>query len=129
MEKRHILWVFWDNKNITELCEKWICCYGNYAYRRFEELRTYSGETILRTKKEYKDMLDMINNKISKINGVNKMREKIRKKIELIYQSMFKLHDDLWLRLADLNKMDVIIDDEINFIWYRLKKQNKLKQD
>ena len=65
-------------------------------------------------------MLDKINNKISKIKGVNKMREKIRKKTELIYQSMFKLHDDLWLRLADLNKMDVIIDDEINFIWYRL---------
>ena len=64
-------------------------------------------------------MLDKINNKISKINGVNKMREKIRKKIELIYQSMFKLHDDLWLRLDDLNKIDAIIDDEINFIWYR----------
>ena len=65
-------------------------------------------------------MLDKINNKISKINGVNKMREKIRKKIELIYQSMFKLHDDPWLRLDDLNKIDAIIDDGINFIWYRI---------
>ena len=76
----------------------------------------YSEETILRTKKNYKDILNKINNKISKINGVNKMREKIRKKIELIYQSMFKLHDGPWLRLNDLNKIDAIIDDEINFI-------------
>ena len=51
------------------------------------------------------------------------MREKIRKKIELIYQSMFKLHDDPWLRLDDLNKIDAIIDDGINFIWYRLFKK------
>ena len=71
----------------------------------------YSEKSILRTKKEYKDMLYKINNKISKINGSNKMSGKIRKKIELIYQSMFKLHDDLWLRLDDLNKIDAIIDD------------------
>ena len=44
LKRRHILWVFWDNKDITELCEKWICCDGNYAYTRFKELRTYSGE-------------------------------------------------------------------------------------
>ena len=118
LERRHILWVFWNNKHITEPCEKWLCCDGNYICTRLEELRTYSGEvfftneykatlsekdsrtyvgiddpkifrdlhseeTILRTKKEYKDMLDKVNNKISKINGVNKMREKVRKKIEL----------------------------------------------
>ena len=46
LERRHILWVFWDNKHITELCEKWIKCDGNYAYTRFEELRTYSGDVI-----------------------------------------------------------------------------------
>ena len=62
-------------------------------------------------------MLDKIYNKISKINSVNKMREKIKKKIDLIYQSMFKLHDDPSLRPNDLNKIDSIIDDEINFIW------------
>ena len=44
LERRHILWVFWDNRHITELCEKWICCDGNYAYTRFEELRTYFGD-------------------------------------------------------------------------------------
>ena len=45
------------------------------------------------------------------------MSEKIRKKIELIYQSMlFKLHDDPWLRLDDLNKVDAMIDDGINGI-------------
>ena len=45
------------------------------------------------------------------------MHEKIKKKIDLIYQSMFKLHDDPSLRPNDLNKIDSIIDDELNFIW------------
>ena len=44
--KRHILWVFWNNNHISELCEKWIYKDGNYAYARFEELRTRSGEVL-----------------------------------------------------------------------------------
>ena len=46
--KRLIVCVFWNNGHISELCEKWIfkkheCA---YAYTRFEELRTYSGEVL-----------------------------------------------------------------------------------
>ena len=41
--KRQIVWVFWNDEHISELCEKWI--YRNRD-TRFEELRTNSGEVI-----------------------------------------------------------------------------------
>ena len=44
--KRQIVWVFWNNEHISELCEKWIYRNREYAYTRFEELRTYSGEVL-----------------------------------------------------------------------------------
>ena len=44
-EKRKITWVFWKS-HVSELCEKWICSKYNYAYTRFEEFRTCSGEVL-----------------------------------------------------------------------------------
>ena len=44
--KRHILWVFWNNNYISELCEKWVYHNHEYAYTRFLELGTYSGEVL-----------------------------------------------------------------------------------
>ena len=44
--KRQIVWVFWNNNHISELCENWIHRNNEYAYTRFEELRTYSGEVL-----------------------------------------------------------------------------------
>ena len=37
---------FWNDKYVSGLYEKWIHCDGNYAYKRFEVLRTYSGEML-----------------------------------------------------------------------------------
>ena len=44
--KRQILWVFWNNNYISELCDMWIYIDGNYVYTRFEELCTCSGEVL-----------------------------------------------------------------------------------
>ena len=44
-EKRRIVWIFWKS-HVTELCEKWIYFNSNYAYTRFEEFRTCSGEVL-----------------------------------------------------------------------------------
>ena len=44
--KKQIFWVFWNNKHISELCEKWVYRNREYGYTRFEELRTCSGEVI-----------------------------------------------------------------------------------
>ena len=45
-KKRRIVWAFWDDDHISELCEKWEYYDGNYAYTRFEELRKRSGEVL-----------------------------------------------------------------------------------
>ena len=43
---RRIVLVFRNNGHVSELCEKWIYRDGNHAIKRFEELRTSSGEVI-----------------------------------------------------------------------------------
>ena len=45
-KRRQIVWVFPNNGHVSELCEKWIYLNGKYAYTRFEELRTHSGEVL-----------------------------------------------------------------------------------
>ena len=42
-------WIFWKS-HVTELCEKWICCRKIYAYTRFEEFRSCSGEVLFTNK-------------------------------------------------------------------------------
>ena len=197
-KRGRIVWVFWNDGHVSELCEKWIYHNGNYAYTRFEELRTYSGEvlftrenkatvskyksetyididqlkifkvftvndmatpktktktktksmikdknktktedknktktedknkTTTKTKTENKDLLDMINKRIDTINKWNKLLAKLKaevaKKIELIYESMCELQDEIycddsWLRLVELNKIDAIIEEAIDVAW------------
>ena len=165
-KRRQIVWIFWNNGHISELCEKWIYINGKYAYTRFEELRTHSGELLFtrehkattskdksntyididelkmfkdfstsdkttgkdkdRNKTEDKNMLDKINNKIDIINelnnGLTKIKAEVTKKIELIYDSMCELQDevysdDSWLRLVELEKIDAIIDEALNAVW------------
>ena len=77
-------------------------------------------EIVLKTKKKYKDLIDKINNKITKLgDGVimlEKISEKVRAKIDLIVKLMFsKLEkevyiDDHWSKLDELNKIDAKID-------------------
>ena len=48
-KKRNIVWAFWDDDYIPELCEKWVYYDGNYAYTRFEQLRKRSGKVLFTT--------------------------------------------------------------------------------
>ena len=74
--KKQIFWVFWNNKHISELCEKWVYRNQEYGYTQFEELCTCSGEIIytrkhkaITTKRKKTIFLD--------INEVNVFRKKI----------------------------------------------------
>ena len=176
-KRRQIVWIFWNNGHISELCEKWIYINGKYAYTRFEELRTHSGELLFtrehkattskdksntyididelkmfkdfstsdkttgkdkdkdRNKTEDKNMLDKINNKIDIINelnnGLTKIKAEVIKKIELIYDSMCELQDevysdDSWLRLVELEKIDAIIDEALNVVWNMICGENRI---
>ena len=188
-KRRQIVWIFWNNGHISELCEKWIYINGKYAYTRFEELRTHSGEMLFtrehkatredksntyididdlkifkdfstsdkttfktktkdkdkdknkttnKTKTEDKDTLDKINNKIDTINKMNKRLEKVKaevtKKIELIYESICELHDEIysddpWLRLVELEKIDAIIDEALNIVWNLICGENRISPE
>ena len=44
--RRQIVWVFWDDAHVSELCKKWMRHNHEYAYTQFEKLRTYSGEVL-----------------------------------------------------------------------------------
>ena len=163
-KRRQIVWVFWNNGYVSELCEKRIYLNGKYIYTKFEELRTHSWEVLVtrehkattskdksdtyididdmkifkdfstsdkttfktktkdkdkdkdknkttnKTETEDKDILDKINNKIDIINelnnGLTKIKAEVTKKIELIYESMCELQDEIysddsWLRLVE----------------------------
>ena len=76
-----------------------------------------------------KEMVDKIKNKISAINktneGLAKVKTEVAKKVELIYEAMAELQDqiysdDSWLRLIELDKIDAIIDEAFNVAWTNL---------
>ena len=93
------------------------------------------NKTRNKTKAEDKDRLDKINNKIDTINKMNKRLEKVKaevtKKIELIYDSMCELQDEIysddsWLRLVELEKIDAIIDEALNVVWNMICGENRI---
>ena len=59
-------------------------------YIDIDELEMHSYENIFKTKKEYIDMVDKVNNKINNITDANKIitkiRDELKKKIESIYK-------------------------------------------
>ena len=101
------------------------------SYIDIDELRMYcdDDESLIAIKKKYMDMLDKVNNKINNITDGNKIitkvNAKVKKKIELINKSsLFVLQKASCLRLAELNKIDAIIDDALNLIWNMICKKN-----
>ena len=88
--------------------------------------KDFTTKDKITTKTKNKDLLDKINNKIDMINKLNKKLAKVKadvaKKIELIYESMYELQDEIysddsWLRLVELNTVDAIIDEALNVVW------------
>ena len=78
-------------------------------------------------------MLDKINKKISSINKLNegKVKADVTKKLELIYESLYELQDqiysdDSWLGLVELNKIDVIIVKALNVVWNAICAKNRI---
>ena len=82
-----------------------------------------------KTKIKTKDMIDKINNKISTINetteGLANIKADLPKKLNLIYEVILELQDEIhsndsWLRLVELDKIDVILEEAFNIVWKRL---------
>ena len=84
------------------------------------------------------DALDKINNKIDTINKINKRLAKIEikaaEKVELIYEAMRELQDEIysadsWLRLVELNKIDAIIDEALNVVGNEICGKNRISPE
>ena len=99
-EKKVMTWVFWKSP-VSELCEKWIYYNNNYAYTRFEEFRTCSGEVLFTNEhkavfsknkaKTYIDINDLeIFKDFSKENKT-KFKRKPRTEIETITTETIKI--------------------------------------
>ena len=99
-EKKVITWVFWKSP-VSELCEKWIYYNNNYAYTRYEEFRTCSGEVLFTNEhkavfsknkaKTYIDINDLeIFKDFSKENKT-KFKRKPRTEIETITTETIKI--------------------------------------
>ena len=113
------------------------------TYIDIDELKIFRNmysedEIVLKTKKKYKDFIDKINNKITKLRWnkmLEKLREKVKKKINLINKLIiYKLEkniyiDDLGSELDELNKIDaktdVTVDDALNIICNMMCKKNR----
>ena len=86
-----------------------------------------------------KDMLDKINNKISAINktneGLAKIKADLTKKLNLIYEVMTELQDEIysddsWLRLVESDTIDAITEEEFNIVWKALyEKKNRINAE
>ena len=96
------------------------------------------NKTTNKTETEDKDILDKINNKIDIINelnnGLTKIKAEVTKKIELIYESMCELQDEIysddsWLRLVELEKIDAIIDEALNVVWNMVRGKKRINPE
>ena len=62
---------------------------------------------------------------------LEKVKDEVTKKIELIYESMYELQDEIysddsWLRLVELEKIDAIIDEALNVVWNMICGENRI---
>ena len=63
-----------------------------------------------------------------------KVKTDVTKMIELIYESMYELqdeiyNDDSWLILVELDKIDVIIDEALNVVWNAICEKNRMNPE
>ena len=86
-----------------------------------------------------KDMLDKMNNKISAINktneGLAEIKADLTKKLNLIYELMTELQDEIysddsWLRLVESDTIDAIAEEAFNIVWKVLyEKKNRINAE
>ena len=100
--------------------------------------KDFTTKDKITTKTKNKDLLDKINDKIDMINKINKklaeVKADVAKKIELIYESMYELQDEIysddsWLRLVELEKIDAIIDEALNVVWNMICGKNGINPE
>ena len=91
-------------------------------------------EDMIEDNKERTRHLDMINKQIDHINLLARIRNDFSKNIEEICRLMDELHDEIysddsWLRLVELNKINVLLDEVLDYVWKTLYSKNREKNE
>ena len=97
------------------------------TYNDINELHIFKDFSIRdKTTAKTRDMLNKVNNEISMISKTNeriaKMKAYVTKKLNLIYEAVVELRDEICsddsrLRSVELDKIDAIIEEAFNVVW------------
>ena len=84
--------------------------------------------------KERTRHLHNINKQIDHVNLLARTRNDFSKNIEEICRSMNELHDEInsddsWLRLVELNKINMLLDKILDYVWKILYDKNREKHE
>ena len=91
-------------------------------------------EDMIEDNKERTRHLDMINKQIDHMNLLARIRKDFSKNVEEICQLMNELHDEIyrddsWLRLVELNKINVLLDEELDYVWKKFYGKNRERHE
>ena len=84
--------------------------------------------------KERTRHLHNINKQIDHVNLLARTRNDSSKNIEEICRLMNELHDEInsddsWLRLVELNKINMLLDEALDYVWKTLYDKNREKHE
>ena len=84
--------------------------------------------------KERTRHLHNINKQIDHVNLLARTRNDFSKNIEEICRLMNELHDEInsddsWLRLVELNKINMLLDKILDYVWKTLYDKNREKHE
>ena len=94
-----------------------------------EELKDMIEDKKVRTRH-----LDMINERIDHVNLLARIRNDFSKNVEEICRLMNKLHNEIYsddsrLRLVELNKINMLLDEALDYVWKTLYDKNREKHE
>ena len=91
-------------------------------------------EDMIEDNKERTRHLDMINKQIDHVNLLARIRNGFSKNVEEICRLMNELHSEIysgdsWLRLVELNKINVLLDEALDYVWKIIYGKNREKHE
>ena len=101
---------------------------------KIEDMIEEEQEDMIEDNKERTTHLDMINKQIDQANLLARIRNDFSKNVEKICGLMNELHDEIysddsWLRLVELNKINVLIDEALGYVWKTFYGKNREKHE
>ena len=119
-----------DDCEIKDVIDK----IDDVADDKIEDTIEEEQEDTIEDNKERTAHLDKINKQIDHANLLARIRNDFSKNVEEICGLMNELHDDIysddsWLRLVELNKINVLIDEALGYVWKTFYGKNREKHE